>query len=986
VADLKLLLPAALEAHLSETNSQLSTIKLGLALLFRPGQLVELRAKKTDENWRGFYYNDHEKLAETVLRLDNDPRVAALYYVINPVRPDIPKQRGVTVNPNAEQVDAIVDGPTQSLTRNPDIDTLNWLFVDVDTTRAPHLKDTDKKAFDDIQHECSTNEEKAATKQVAVQVLEYLAEKGWPQPLLGDSGNGYHLQFLLNMMNSDHNIHMLVDCLKALAKKFDCAVADIDCAVFNAARLTRAYGSTTRKGTNTAERPYRQNKLYAPKQLVGEVSLDQILILGSEIPMKDRRQSDDVPELVDGFDAEAWIKWYEDQGAFTIDGTRETNGMTVMVTDTCLTAGHKHTGSGLTGFIIGDTFGWHCFSDDCEGCTIGTVFKILREAVDDNGQPKFKPYPKQVFRDEGLETIKEGLEDGWIVEAKDEEERLDEEEKAIIEEELTVKPEPEPGKEPAANERKPDDIDKFCDKLTDSLISVMLHHPTEVYLDGFIHYIRRLKDKLGMNNPPSKRKAGRGEVTEVTIGLPFGETLMTIIKFVDAHKHLPDKAALKNYIEINDAMRKNQFRDEMLAYIDTVQDLPASTFDEIMARLLQILDVRFEYKALRAALPILKDDWNVQEFRSTLRRNQNKSTVQDSTFSQGAWQEKTEEIAARFERKLKGTDDSRKFKTGFRTIDNSGMNIGLDGNRAICFCGPSNNRKTTAVLSLALNFAINNKNILFFAGEHQSTKILDKLTLQLSHFYKDDEDIGVIPGLSAWEGLKVTATDEDLAKIKKLLLKLKAGDVVPGYIEPQYIDTIAQGEENKIDALLSYAESTFTKYQWDCIIIDPIDSCMPTESVTGRANTFQLKADSILKLFNFSRYAFGGRGCMVVITAQFGSNAVRDIQRIQEKNTGAERFDDEIEAILRRDGNIHSLTTIVEKFDLCIGVATLQKNGEDGIMVRGRDREGGRDWVLEFHVDSNSNYMTEKPKTYTKLTADEAAAAPAVIELVGDVL
>lgn len=147
---------------------------------------------------------------------------------------------------------------------------------------------------------------------------------------------------------------------------------------------------------------------------------------------------------------------------------------------------------------------------------------------------------------------------------------------------------------------------------------------------------------------------------------------------------------------------------------------------------------------------------------------------------------------------------------------------------------------------------------------------------------------------------------------------------------------------------------------------------------------FQLKADAIQKLFNFSRHAFGGRGCMVIITAQFRSEAVRDIQRIQEKNMGVERFDDEIEAILRRDGNIHSLTTIVEKFDLCIGVATLQKNGETGIMVRGRDREGGRDWTLYFEVDPESNYMTETRKPFQKVPQEQAkAAAAAAAETMG---
>jgi hypothetical protein len=960
---------------LASDISQLNTIKLGISLLFKPGQLVEFRIKNTEGYWKGLYFSDHEQLAQTVERLDADPRVVSLYYVINPVKPNFVRERqkagdSVVENPNAEQVEEILSGPSRELTKNEDIDTLQWLFIDIDTTRSPELAGDPerKKEFDAVQHECSTDAEKAATKVVATNILQDLDARGWPQPLLGDSGNGFHILCKLNMGNNQHNIHMLVDCLKALAAKHNCAVADIDCAVFNASRLTRAYGTTTRKGTNTPERPFRRNRLLPPKAPILAVTLDQILQLGSAVPVTNRR-SDDVPELVEGFDPNDWIEWYENQGAFATDGTRETNGMTIVVTDTCLVAGHKHTGSSLSGFVIGDTFGYHCFSDDCEGSTIGTIFKILREAVDEKGNPLYKPYPYPVFVDEGLDAVAEFAE-----EAKDAEARIEAGITAEIEEELTVKAEPEPGEEPTPDSRKPDDADKFCDERTHDLLAIMLHHPEDTYIDGFIHYKKRIKDKLGMNNPPSKRKPPRGEVSEVTISVPFGPTLMTLIKYVDAHKKLPDKEALKNFILINDDLKKDkvlsQFKDEMVKYIDSLTEQPASKFDETATQLLKVLDVRFEIRALRAAIPILKEDWNIQEFRSALRRNQNKSTAQDSNFSQGAWQEKTEEIYDRFARKLSGVDDSRKFKTFFPTIDNSGANIGLDGSRYICFCGPSNNRKTTAVMSLGLNYAIQGKNGIFFAGEHQVDKVLDKLTLQLSHFYREDPEIGPIPGSHAWDGLTVTATEEDLAKIKTL--KLKAGEIVPGYLEPQNIGVIAGGEENKIEALLAYAESTYAKYQWDFIIIDPVDSIMPSVDAHGRALTYDLRAEAIERLFQFSRHAFGGKGCMVIITAQFGSSAVRDIQKIQEKNGGVERFDDEIESILRRDGNIHSLTTIIEKCDLCIGVATLTKNGNDGLMVRGRDRNAGREWVLEFSVDPDSNYMTEKKRPFAVVSAEDA--------------
>src|ERR1017187_1227172 len=71
----------------------IAEIRLGISLLFKPGQLVELRVRTSGAGWRGFYFEDHDRLAETVARLDEDPRVAASYYVINPVKPSLFRTR-----------------------------------------------------------------------------------------------------------------------------------------------------------------------------------------------------------------------------------------------------------------------------------------------------------------------------------------------------------------------------------------------------------------------------------------------------------------------------------------------------------------------------------------------------------------------------------------------------------------------------------------------------------------------------------------------------------------------------------------------------------------------------------------------------------------------------------------------------------------------------------------------------------------------------
>ena len=251
-------------------------------------------------------------MAEVVKKLDDDSRVVSVYYVINACKPNLLRERtkcqcktrsqgGLLVaNPTDAQIEKILEGPTQHLTSNEDVDTLNWMFIYIDTVRAPGF-----------EHESSTKEEKLASRAVGNEVIAYLDSKGWPQPLLGDSGNGFHILPKINMLNTIHNIHLLVDCLKALAAKFDCAAAKIDSAVFNAARLTRAYG-TTRERARIPTSARTAGKTVGAKGIIGKVSLDQILSLGSEVPVASR-QTGNTPELHPKFDPDDCIEWYENR-------------------------------------------------------------------------------------------------------------------------------------------------------------------------------------------------------------------------------------------------------------------------------------------------------------------------------------------------------------------------------------------------------------------------------------------------------------------------------------------------------------------------------------------------------------------------------------------------------------------------------------------------------------------------------------------------
>ena len=919
-------------------------IKNGLATLFQAGDLVELRAELGTRHFRGFHFTDHDRLAELVERLDSDPRIRSLYYIINPLKPGFVEARArcgckicarggrVVLNPTDGQAEEILAGPGQHLCGNEDVDRLNFLFIDIDTVKAPGF-----------EHASATAEEKRASRQVAKAVVAHLESLRWPLPVLADSGNGWHTLPRVRLGNSDHNVNLLGDCLKALHSKFTCAAAKIDCAVYNAARLTRAYGTTTRKGDDTPERPWRRNRV------VGEggtpASLDNVLALGLDVPPGARRSDDGMPVPLADFSSEDYFEWFAEQGAFEIEAYRDWRGNPVAVTDTCLIAGHKHSGSVYSGFIYGDTFGYKCFSDDCEGLGLAAVHERLREGG-------FAPYPHPIFEDDTLAAVQEWMDKKWAEDLGAEEKKAEEGRQDGAEFAVEAA-DPEPGPERPGEEAAPkvDDLRAELVRLADLLLACVLHHPEETWQDGLMLYVKRIKERMGLLRPPTAGKLLPGEIAGVTIQLPQGETLLALLRYVDAHRKLPDKAALKHFIEINDAMAGNHHKREMAAHIDALPDMAPSTVDETCAQFVKTLDLSHERRSWAAAFALVKENNDIQGARTALRRYWNTSSAQDSNFKQGTWQERIDEVYADFEKDIMGVGDERKFRLGFKSIDNS---------------------DTTAALSVAMNFAIKGKNVLFFAGEHRSEKLLKRLTLQLAHFFKDVEGIGRIPGLSEWEGLRRTATAEDLAKVKQLILKFKSEDYgVRGFIEPQHIEAVTGGEEDKVGALLAYAEATFAKYQWDSIIIDPLDTVMPTEGPKGGASVFNLHAGIVNRLFDFSRNGFGGRGCVVIVTAQFKSEPRNEIVRIQEKNNGNDSYDDELISVLKRENLIQSYTTIGQRFDLVFGVACRTKGGSDGYIVKGRSREGGSFTELPFSVDPDTNYMTEK-----KSLASRAAETP----------
>src|SRR5262249_38810007 len=86
-----------------------------------------------------------------------------------------------------------------------DVTGRRCLLVDVDPKRPSGVSATD--------------DEKGLALELARDVRHYLTGRGWPAPILADSGNGYHLQYKIDLPADDGGT--VERCLKVLAAEFD---------------------------------------------------------------------------------------------------------------------------------------------------------------------------------------------------------------------------------------------------------------------------------------------------------------------------------------------------------------------------------------------------------------------------------------------------------------------------------------------------------------------------------------------------------------------------------------------------------------------------------------------------------------------------------------------------------------------------------------------------------------------------------------------
>ena len=133
--------------------------------------------------------------------------------------------------------------PAGKTTADIDIAERRWILIDVDPVRP-----SDTSATDDERREAW---------RVLCNVQSAMESAGFRGPIVACSGNGWHLSYPIARANDEIATNEIKALLAGLDQRCSSAGARVDTKTYNASRIWKLYGTTARKGVETAERPHR---------------------------------------------------------------------------------------------------------------------------------------------------------------------------------------------------------------------------------------------------------------------------------------------------------------------------------------------------------------------------------------------------------------------------------------------------------------------------------------------------------------------------------------------------------------------------------------------------------------------------------------------------------------------------------------------------------------------------------------------------------
>jgi hypothetical protein len=228
-----------------------------LALFIAPDQVTELRALHVGERGRTFSgWFDGKRLRDLARHaLALSRQAAGVYFIPNPVDPDLGLKR----------LNTALNVPRGfSLTHDAEVLERRYLIVDLDPRRLWLEIGLDESRVTPTQDAPTSGRELAFARRIADRhVRPFLADLGFPPPVVMLSGNGVHLVYRMTPLPGGHcgNRDPAAQILHLLDERFSCYGVKIDPNTYNPCRMLKVPGTAVRRGEASASRPYRTARI-----------------------------------------------------------------------------------------------------------------------------------------------------------------------------------------------------------------------------------------------------------------------------------------------------------------------------------------------------------------------------------------------------------------------------------------------------------------------------------------------------------------------------------------------------------------------------------------------------------------------------------------------------------------------------------------------------------------------------------------------------
>jgi len=237
-------------------------VRKGLEMLYPPehGIIEGDAAIKGARALSSGQFDDREKLLDEIEKLDEHDKTQALYTGLNRKKQD-------RFKPDNKIKSGRGRGGGET------IEKITGILVDIDPVRVNG----------DI-HDSTSAEEHQAGLDAGRALMEKLSELGWPQPVYGSSCNGAALRYVTDLPKEQVPIirELLVKLGMMLPDDLKGKV-DVDKTTHDLPRITKVFGTLSRKGQGFEDRPWRRSRIISAPEKLQPVTADMIkALLGVE--------------------------------------------------------------------------------------------------------------------------------------------------------------------------------------------------------------------------------------------------------------------------------------------------------------------------------------------------------------------------------------------------------------------------------------------------------------------------------------------------------------------------------------------------------------------------------------------------------------------------------------------------------------------------------------------------------------------------------